>query len=54
VTSSDVDERARERPLGLVADYELGPLFAAVPPSQGVYRGAAMETLEVAVTISEP
>jgi transglutaminase-like putative cysteine protease len=32
----------------------VGRDYADVPPSRGVYRGAATETLEVAVTISEP
>jgi transglutaminase-like putative cysteine protease len=32
----------------------VGRDYADVPPSRGVYRGTATETLEVAVTIREP
>jgi transglutaminase-like putative cysteine protease len=32
----------------------VGRDYADVPPSRGVYKGTATETLEVAVTIREP
>ena len=44
----DVEQSERYVRVGVGRDY------ADVPPSRGVYKGTATETLEVAVTIREP
>jgi len=44
----DTEQTERHVRVAVVRDY------ADVPPSRGVYKGSAEETLEVAVTIREP